>query len=72
MHCRGSPAGEILHGALEDLDKELQIFYSQFGVDLNALVSFTLSMIPPKGSISVLLLGFMPSTTSPYIWTKRR
>ena len=36
------------------------------------LSSLTLSMISSKGSMSFLLLGFMPRTTSPYICTKRR
>ena len=34
--------------------------------------SFTFSMISSNGSISVLFTGFISSTTSPYICTKRR
>ena len=34
--------------------------------------SFTFSMISSNGSMSSLFTGFIPSTTSPYICTKRR
>ena len=65
-------SGLLLDGSLEALDKLLEVFHFQFVVQFHAFGMFHLFYNGLEGSTSSLFTGFMPSTTSPYICTKRR